>query len=178
MGLFDKLFGKNKKGGSSFIADIAALTAPGSGVSERLSGAFAEPYEYFIKIEYRFDERGVVIGMVDNETLFWIALIDELKAKDYVFEAERGCKIEEFLSALRRMKSYDLIKDAVSAIDFDEDAGVEAWGRELNLALKEKAFLCCFDIEPGGLPLVIVSGETLPRLQKLAADNGHKIEKL
>lgn len=179
MGLFDKLFGKGaKKNGYSYIAEIAGLTAPDSGISERLSGAFAEPYEYFIKVEYRFDKRGIVIGMVDNETMFWISLIDELAAKDYVFEAERGCRLEEFNAKLKRMKSYDMIKDAVSAAAPDENGNVEKWCGDINRALGGKAFLCRFDIDSDSVPLVIVSADILPQIQKLAADNKHSIEKL
>ncbi|MDE7229020.1 MAG: hypothetical protein K2N56_00940 [Oscillospiraceae bacterium] len=179
MGLFDKLFGKGaKKSGYSYIAEIAELTAPGSGISEVLSGAFAEPYEYFIKVEYRFDARGLVIGMVDNETMFWISLVDELAAKDYVFEAERGCKLEKFNTALKRMKSYDMIKDTVSAVDLNENGDVGKWCGDINRALEGKAFLCCFDIDSDSVPLVIVSGDILPQIQKLAADHDHRIDKL
>ncbi len=179
MGLFDKLFGKGtKKSGYSYIAEIAGLIAPDSNISKCLSGAFAEPYEYFIKVEYRFDKRGIVIGMVDNETLFWISLVDELAAKDYVFEAESGCKLEKFNAALKRMKSYNMIKDAVSAVDLDENGNVKKWCGDINRALEGKAFLCCFDIDSDSLPLVIVSGDILPQIQKLAADNKHRIEKL
>ena len=179
MGLFDKLFGKSaKKSGYSYIAEIAGLTAPDSGISELLSSAFAEPYEYFIKVEYRFDRRGIVIGMVDNETMFWISMIDELAAKDYVFEAESGCGLERFSAALKRMKSYDMIKDAVSAVDLDENGTVENWCGDINRALEGKASLCRFDINSDSIPLITVSGDILPQIQKLAADHDHRIEKL
>ena len=176
MGLFDKLFGKGKKkDGYSFIADIAKLIAPESGVSEKLSGAFAEPYEYFIKVEWQLDARGLVIGMVENKKLFWISLVDELAAKGCVFEVDYKCELEDFLDALKRINSYDTIKTAVEGIQFDENEDAEKWGAQINSALGDTAAVCCFDIDSDSYPLVILSGEILPQVQKLAEDNGHKI---
>lgn len=179
MGLFDKLFGKgSKKSPYSYIAEIAELTAPGSGISEVLSGSFAEPYEYFIKVEYRFDARGLVIGMVDNETMFWISLVDELISENYAFEAENEWKLEKFTEKLGRLKSYDMIRDAVSSAELDENGNIEKWCGDINRALDGKACLCRFDINSDSFPLVIVSGDVLPQIQKLASDNKRKIDKL
>lgn len=179
MGLFDKLFGKGKKNsGYSFIADIARLIAPESGIAEKLTGAFAEPYEYFIKVEWRFDARGLVIGMVENEKLFWISMVDELAAKGYVFEADCKCSLEEFLTALGRINSYDTIKDAVSSVKLDENENAEKWGAEINRFLGESTSVCYLDIDSDSYPLVILSGEILPQVQKLAADNGYLLVKL
>ena len=176
MGLFDKLFGKGKKkGGYSHIADIAKLIAPESGVSEKLAGAFAEPYEYFIKVEWRFDARNLVIGMVENEKLFWVSLVDELAAKEFVFEVDYKCELEDFLDALKRISSYDTIKAAVENIQFDENESAEKWGAQINAALGDTAAVCWFDIDSDSYPLVILSGDILPQVQKLAADNGHRI---
>lgn len=178
MGLFDKLFGKGKKkDGYSFIADIAALIAPESGISEKLSGAFAEPTEYFYKVEWRFDARNMVIGMVENKTMFWISLVDELAAKEFVFEVDYKCELEDFIHALSRIHSYDTIKAAVDGIQFDENESAEKWGAQINAALGDDAAVCYFDIDSDSYPLVILSGEILPQAQKLAEDNGHKIVK-
>lgn len=176
MGLFDKLFGKGKKkDGYSFIADIAALIAPESGISEKLSGAFAEPTEYFYKVEWRFDARNMVIGMVENKTMFWISLVDELAAKEYLFEVDYKCELEDFLDALARINSYDTIKNAVEGIKFDENEDAEKWGAAINSVLGDTASVCFFDIDSDSYPIMILNGEILPQVQKLAADNDYKI---
>lgn len=178
MGLFDKMFGKGKKkGGYSFIADIAALIAPESGISEKFAGAFAEPTEYFYKVEWRFDARGMVIGMVENEKLFWISLVDELAAKGFVFEVDYKCELEDFLGALARMSSYNTIKAAVESVTLDKNDSAEKWGAAINSALGDSAAVCYFDIDSDSYPLVILSGEVLPQAQKLAADHSYKIVK-
>lgn len=176
MGLFDKLFGKGKKkGGYSHIAEIAKLIAPESGVSEKLSGSFAEPNEYFYKVEWRFDARNMVIGMVENEKMFWVSLVDELAANGDVFEVDYKCELEDFLDALKRLNNYSLIESAFSDVKLNENDSAEVWGKEINLALGGKAFVCRFDIDSDSYPLVIVDGETLPKVQKLAEDNSHKV---
>lgn len=178
MGLFDKLLGKGKKkGGYSHIADIAKLIAPDSGVSEKLAGAFAEPYEYFSKVEWRFDARNMVIGLVDNEKMFWVSLVDELAAKEFIFEVDYKCELEDFLDALKRINSYDKISSAVENISFDENESAEEWGARINSALGDNAAVCYFDIDSDSYPLVILSGGILSKVQKLAEDNSHKITK-
>lgn len=179
MGLFDKIFGKGaKKSPYSYIAEIAALTAPDSGVSERLSSAFAEPYEYFIKVEYRFDPRGLVIGIESNETLFWVSLADELAAAGYLFEVPSECTLEKFTKSSERLKTYDTIKDAVSSAGLDENGSVEKWCADINRELGGKALLCRFDIGTDSFPLAVVSADVFPQIQKLASDNKRKVEKL
>lgn len=178
MGLFGNIFGKGKKkGGYSHIADIAKLIAPDSGVSEKLAGAFAEPYEYFSKVEWRFDARNMVIGLVDNEKMFWVSLVDELAAKGFIFEVDYKCELEDFIDALKRISSYDKISSAVESISFDENESAEEWGAQINGALGGAAAVCYFDIDSDSYPLVILSGDILPKAQRLAEDNSHIIAK-
>lgn len=181
MGLFGSLFGKKDggkigKGGYSYILELARLLTDNETVHANLKAALNDPDKYFSENEWRYVERGVVVGKTDRETLYWLALADELAEGGCVFEVDYKCELEEFLGALERLKNYSLIADDISLLKLDEDEYIEAWGEEINLALAERAFVCFLDIDSDSYPLVIVSGDALESVQKLASDNGRSIE--
>ncbi|MDE7362937.1 MAG: hypothetical protein K2N38_13495 [Oscillospiraceae bacterium] len=181
MGIFGSLFGKSGnsgKGGFSYILELAKLLTDNETVRANLKSALDNPDKYFSENEWRYAERGVVVGKTDRKTLYWLALVDELAEGGIVFEVDYKCELEEFLGALERLNNYGLIESAVGSLDLPEDGDVEVWGEELNRALGEKAFVCCIDIDSDSYPLVIVSGDVLEKIQKLAGDNDRKIENL
>lgn len=173
MRLFGSLFGKK---GYSYILDIARLITDSETVLGNLKWALESPDKYFSENEWRYVERGVVVGKTDRKTLYWLALADELAEGGCLFEVDYKCELEEFLWALERLKDYGLIESAVGSVKLSEDEDIEAWGEEINLALGEKAFVCFLDIDSDSYPLVIVKGDALERVRKLAADNGQSIE--
>ena len=179
MGLFGNLFGKKSegssgKGGHSHILEIAKLLTDNETVHANLRSALDNPEKYFSENEWRYAERGVVVGKTDRKTLYWLALVDELAEGGCVFEVDYKCELEEFLGALERLNNYGLIESAVGSLDLPEDGDVEMWSEELNAALGEKAFVCFFDIDSDSYPLVIVDGGALENVQKLAG--GQRIE--
>lgn len=173
MGLFGGLFGKK---GYSYILDIARLMSDSETVLGNLKRALESPDKYFSENEWRYAERGVVVGKTDRKTLYWLALVDELAEGGCVFEVDYKCELEEFLGALERLNDHGLIDSAVGSVKFDENGNIEAWGEELNKALGEKAFVCFIDIDSDSYPLVIVSGDALEKVQKLAESGGQRIE--
>lgn len=180
MGLFGNLFGKKEgksgKGGYSYILEIAKLLTDNETVHANLKAALDNPDKYFSENEWRYAERGVVVGKTDRKTLYWLALVDELAEGGCLFEVDYKCELEEFLGALERLSNYGLIESAVGSVKLDESNDIESWGEEVNLALGEKAFVCYIDIDSDSYPLVIVNGGAIDRLQELAGDNGQKIE--
>lgn len=178
MGLFGNLFGKNVggKGGYSYISEIARLLTDNETVHANLKAALDTPDKYFSENEWRYAERGVVVGKTDRKTLYWLALVDELAEGGCVFEVDYKCELEEFLGALERLNNYGLIENAVGSVKLAEDENIEAWGEELNAALCEKAFVCFIDIDSDSYPLVIVEGGSLEKVQKLAENNKQRIE--
>ena len=178
MGLFGNLFGKKegRSGGHSYISEIAKLITDNETVHANLKRALDEPDKYFSENEWRYAERGVVVGKTDRKTLYWLALVNELAEGGCVFEVDYKCELEEFLGALERLNNYGLIESAAGSLDLPEDGDVEAWGEELNAALGEKAFVCYIDIDSDSYPLVIVSGDVLGKVRALAEKNGQRIE--
>lgn len=181
MGLFGNLFGKKEggkgvKGGYSYILEIAGLLTDNENVHAKLKAALDNPEKYFSENEWRYAERGIVVGKTDRKTLYWLALVDELAEGGSVFEVDHKCELDDIMGALERLNNYALIENALSSVKLNEDEDIEAWGEELNAALNERAFVCCIDIDSDSYPLVIADGGALDRLQELAANNGHKIE--
>ena len=177
MGIFGNLFGKKEgKGGYSCVLEIAKLLTDNETVHANLRSALDNPDKYFSENEWRYAERGVVVGKTDRKTLYWLALVDELAEGGGLFEVDYKCELEEFLRALERLNNYGLIESAVSSAKLNEDENIEAWGEELNLALCEKAFVCYIDIDSDSYPLVIVDGDALEKVRKLAENNGQRIE--
>ncbi len=178
MGLFGNLFGKKEggKGGFSYISEIAKLLTDNETVHANLKRALAEPDKYFTDNEWRYAERGFVVGKTDRKTLYWLALVDELAEGGSVFEVDYKCELDEFRGALERLSNYGMIESVFSSLDLSEDGDIEVWGEELNASLGEKAFVGYIDIDSDSYPLVIMDGGALDKLQRLAADNDHKIE--
>lgn len=180
MGLLGNLFGRKDgkagKGGYSHILEIAKLLTDNETVHSNLKSALDNPEKYFSENEWRCAERGVVVGKTDRKTLYWLALVDELAEGGSVFEVDYKCELEEFLGALERLNNYGLIESTVSSAKLNGDENIEAWGEELNAALGEKAFVCYIDIDSDSYPLVIVSGDALEKVRKLAESNGQRIE--
>lgn len=178
MGLFGNLFGKKSegKGGYSYVLEIAKLLTDNETVHANLKASLDDPDKYFSENEWRYAERGVVVGKTDRKTLYWLALVDELAEGGCVFEVDYKCELDEFLGALERLNNYGLIERAVGSVKLNEDENIEAWGEELNPALGEKAFVCYIDIDSDSYPIVIVSGDALEKVRKLAENNGQRIE--
>ena len=181
MGLFGNLFGKKSegssgKGGYSYVLEIAKLLTDNETVHANLRSALDNPDKYFSENEWRYAERGVVVGKTDRKTLYWLALVDELAEGGGLFEVDYKCELEEFLGALERLNNYGLIGSAVGSLDLPKAGDVEVWGEELNLALGERAFVCYIDIDSDSYPLVIADGGALEKVRRLAENNGQHIE--
>lgn len=118
MGLF--LFGKNGgkgvKGGYSYILEIAKLLTDNETVHANLKSALDNPEKYFSENEWRYAERGVVIGKTDRKTLYWLALVDELAEGGSVFEVDYKCELDDFTGALERLNNYGLVESALSSV--------------------------------------------------------------
>lgn len=178
MGLFGNLFSKKGggKGGYSHISEIAELLTDNETVHANLKRALTEPDKYFSENEWRYAERGVVVGKADRKTLYWLALVDELAEGGSVFEVDYKCELDVFTGALERLNNYALIENALSSVKLNENEDASAWGEKINLALGGKAFVCYIDIDSDSYPLVIVSGEALEKARKLAENGGQSIE--
>ena len=178
MGLFGNSFGKKpeNEGGYSYVLDIARLITDNEAVHTKLKTSLENPDGYFADNAARYAERGMNVKTCSRKELYWIALADELSEGGCMFEVDWKCELEDFLWALEQLNDYDLVKSAVSLLEFPEDGDVEVWGEELNAALDGKAFVCCLDIDSDSYPIVIIDGNVLEKVRKLAEKNGLRIE--
>lgn len=176
MGLFGKKKKPDDKGDRSFVLELARLMTGSEAVLANLKTALEDPDGYFSENAARFAERGIDVKTSSRGELYWIALVDELCEVGCAFEVDYKCELEDFLWALEQLNNYSLIAEEIGLLKLDDDEYIEAWGEEINLALAERAFVCFLDIDSDSYPLVIVSGEALESVRKLASDNGRSIE--
>ncbi len=195
MGFLDNLFGKKpaadrqaektakadkaEKKDFSAVLEIARLiSSDDKAVTDRLGYCLERPKEYFAECAARYRERGIDVNSRDEDTLYWIGMVDELSESGYLFGVDWKCELEDFLWALEQIKTYPLISDVIPTVELSEDDDVSAWGEEINKALGGKAFVCAVDIDSDSYELIIVTAEVLEKIAALAGVMGHSIEDL
>lgn len=139
-------------------------------VVNRMEFALKEPVKYIRENAERFSERGIELDDpdsfedLDSDDLLFLAMVDELEERDYAFEFDYKCELEDFLWGLEQLKNYSLIKDAVQTLKLDEDGDIEGWGKEINRVLSEKAALCYIHIDSDSYPISIVTAEAFENI--------------
>lgn len=142
-----------------------AISSDDKTVMKQIKLAVDDPRKYCKQNMERFDERGIdleddeFLDELDHDELLWLAMVDELEANNYAFEFDWKCELKDFLWGLEQLKNYSLIADAVKTISFDESNDIEAWGKELNIALGGKIKICYLDIDSDSYPIAIITAE-------------------
>lgn len=186
MGIFQKFFksGKikeerpienNKQ--NSYICEIARMiSSNNSDVMEKINFCVSNTSEY-IKVNSQLYENAYGdINNYDTDTLCWLGLVEELADIDYLYNVDYKCELEDFLWALKQIKTYNLIDIDISSLNLSENEDVESWGEEINTALEGRACICTIDIDSDSYDLIIVSGDVYEKISKIAESNGHSIE--
>lgn len=180
MGLFTIWFEEDKDNSRdySYIADIAGLISSNDeAVMKRISSCVENPSEYFGGCASRYAERGIDVKKRDKDTLYWIAMVDELEEVEYVLSVDYKEEPSQVLWTLESIKSYNkLIGSALSGIELDDDDDVEAFGAKIN-AMLGKTCVCWIDIDSDCYELAIVTDEVYEKIAQIARDNGHSIVK-
>lgn len=183
MGFFGKLFDKNEPHGDkicdySYIAEIAGLISSNDEtVIQSINRCVKCPSEYFASCADRYAERGINVNKCDKDKLYWIALVDELEAAEYVLSVDYKEEPSQVLWTLESIKNYNtLIGRALSNIELDDDDDVEAFGAKIN-AMLGKTCVCWIDIDSDCYELAIVTDEVYEKIAQIARDNGHSIVK-
>lgn len=170
MGLFGRLFkSENRQSGIdkqdfSYISEIAGL------ITENDSGFVKRLNDFLIYTQKECEE--------DRDFEYWTGMVDELEEEGYLISVDYKCELEDFLWALSQINNYSLIESTVSGLAFDESQTPEEWGREINLALNGKAFVCAVDIDSDSYELIIVHADVYEKISSIAKANGHSIEYL
>lgn len=176
MGLFKKdplkeIFADYDREDCEDILETArAVSGNDRRVVAAVNAALDDPRKFIRQNAKRFDERGIelddedCLGELDADELLFLAMLDELEAFDYAFEYDYKCGLEDFLWGLTQIKTYDLIKDVIKTIEFDENKNIEKWGKEINKALGGKAYLCYMHIDSDSYPLTIMTPEAFEKI--------------
>lgn len=183
MGLFDRIFGSRKmdkpENDLSFIVEIAELISDkDTNVTEAIKECVRDPWGYGEENPEGFEERGIdVIGedTTNANEICWICMVDKLQENGYLFSVDYNCEAEDLLWALSQIKTYSLIKDAVSELELDTSKDIEAWAEEINLAISG-ALVCMINIDSDSYELIIVSHDVYDKISVIAENNGHSIE--
>lgn len=139
-------------------------------VVRQMDFALKTPVKYINQYAERFSERGIELDDpdsfedLDSDDLMFIAMVDELEERNYAFEFDYKCGLKDFLWGLEQLKNYSFIKDVIRTIKLDENEDVEAWGKQINEALGEKAVLCYIYIDSDSYPLTILTAEELEKI--------------
>ena len=160
MGLFERLFktDKNEKKDLSYIYKITEL------ITNNNSGIINALKENIMKS--------------DSDDDCWLGMVDLLDEEGYAFGIDYKCELEDFLWALKQLKSYSLIDINLSSLNLIENENVESWGEEINTALGGRAYICMIDIDSDSYELIIVNADVYEKISHIAESNGHTIDDL
>ena len=160
MGLFERLFktDKNEKKDLSYIYKITEL------ITNNNSGIINALKENIMKS--------------DSDDDRWLGMVDLLDEEGYAFGIDYKCELEDFLWALKQLKTYSLIDINLSSLNLIENENVESWGEEINTALGGRAYICMIDIDSDSYELIIVNADVYEKISHIAESNGHTIDDL
>ena len=160
MGLFERLFktDKNEKKDLSYIYKITEL------ITNNNSGIINALKENIMKS--------------DSDDDCWLSIVDLLDEEGYAFGIDYKCELEDFLWALKQLKTYSLIDINLSSLNLNENEDVESWGEEINTALGGRAYICMIDIDSDSYELIIVNADVYEKISHIAESNGHTIDDL
>ena len=160
MGLFERLFktDKNEKKDLSYIYKITEL------ITNNNSGIINALKENIMKS--------------DSDEDCWLSMVDLLDEEGYAFGIDYKCELEDFLWALKQLKTYSLIDINLSSLNLNENEDVESWGEEINTALGGRAYICMIDIDSDSYELIIVNADVYEKISHIAESNGHTIDDL
>lgn len=162
MGLFERLFktdkNENEKKDLSYIYKITELiTNNNSGIINAL-------------------KENIMKSGSDDDC--WLSMVDLLDEEGYAFGIDYKCELEDFLWALKQLKTYSLIDINLSSLNLNENEDVESWGEEINTALGGRAYICMIDIDSDSYELIIVNADVYEKISHIAESNGHTIDDL
>ena len=162
MGLFERLFktdkNENEKKDLSYIYKITEL------ITNNNSGIINALKENIMKS--------------DSDDDCWLSMVDLLDEEGYAFGIDYKCELEDFLWALKQLKTYSLIDTNLSSLNLNENEDVESWGEEINTALGGRAYICMIDIDSDSYELIIVNADVYEKISHIAESNGHTIDDL
>ena len=146
--------------------EITQLLTDDSEVRSRLTSCFESPKAYFKQYADRYDERGIS-EEVDEATIKWLAIADELLAVDTVIELDWKTDKDEFLyqlTPLATKQTLDLEENW-----FDEDDDILTWCKILDERWAGHDFcLACMDINSDSYVLFICKRDILEKLVTLS----------
>ena len=146
--------------------EIAQLLTDDNEVLSRLTSCFESPRAYFKQYADRYDERGIS-EEVDEATIKWLAIADELLAVNTVIELDWKTDKEEFLYQLEPLAAKQTLD--LEENWFDEDDDIPTWCNILDEKWTGQDFcVACMDIDSDSYVLFICQRAVLGELAVLS----------
>lgn len=146
--------------------EITQLLTDDREVRSRLTSCFESPRAYFKQYADRYDERGIS-EEVDEATIKWLAIADELLAVDAVIELDWKTGKGEFLYQLTPLAAKQTLDFEENW--FDEDDEIPTWCKILDEKWAGHDFcLACMDINSDSYVLFICKRDILEKLVTLS----------
>ncbi len=136
-----------------------------------MNSALNDPVKYLRTNAEQFEERGIELDDEESldefepEELLFLAMVNELEEHRYAFEFDWKVGPEDFMWGLEQLNNYERIADVMKTVTLNENDNIEAWGREINNALGEKACVCYIDIDSDSYPVTILNYDILGELE-------------
>ena len=183
MGLFNILFGQ--KGPASEVlspqtifSEISRIISGGDEiVAGKMSDCLSDIKKYYSDNIIRYHERGFDDND-DNDTLYWIGMVDILESCGYVCEEDYKEKKSDFLHSfgeLKEVKGNSLFFDENNLKEKDS---VPDWCRELDKEWKEKGWCtAALDIDSDSYLIFPCRLSDFDTLVDYAMRVGHSIDR-
>ncbi len=151
MGIFRFLFGQEKAATEvlspqAVFSEIARIASDGDKeAAERFSFCLSDIRKYYAENREKYFERGFD-EYDDNDTLYWIGLIDILISTGYVCECDYKVDKSDFVLCIGKLKSVSAHSLFFDEERFKEEGNIIDWCEELDDEW-EKYGWCVADME-------------------------------
>lgn len=122
-------------------------------------------------IYIKSNERGIDKNC-DNNTLFWLIMVDVLEKHNYVCERDWNDEFEDFIYFLSNLKTFDI--DINNDI-FNKDESIVEWCKIIDSKYEPKC-IGCIDIDSDSYVLFVSNNHEINELKRLATEISKKVD--
>lgn len=159
------------------LVEIAEIISGGdAAVSENMAACVKDPEAYYDAHAVQFQERWIEPDE-NPELICWMALVDELEAKEYVCERDWKDEKEDFLYFLGKLTGIKQLGLELQPDWLDEDGDISEWCAVLDEKWAgRQCCVACMDIESDSYVVFPCGFTELERLMALAEQAGRRID--
>lgn len=161
----------------AILAEIAEIISGGDAViAENITACAGDPAAYFEAHQEQFEERWLH-SCEDPDLVCWLALVDELEAREHVCERDWKDEKEDFLYFLGNLTGMKRLDLELQPDWLDEDGDISEWCAILDEKwASQQCCAACIDIDSDSYVVFPCGLPELERLKALAKKAGRRIE--